>query len=427
MIYAIDFGTSNSLLGAAADKGVLHGPIPLDPDAKDPTILRSIMFFPDGAQAFFGAKAIEEYVRHGQDERGGRLIRSVKKFLPQQSFSGTTIGGKTALLEEIIGIFLGEMRRRANAHFGQDVTRVVLGRPARFAEDEASDKHAEKKLQRAAALAGFTDITFCPEPIAAAYEFKSTLRDEKTVLVTDFGGGTSDFTVVRLRPLPHAFDPADVLSMGGLSIAGDALDGALMRKGISRHFGATVQYKVPFGSNVLTMPTHLMEKICSPADISILRERDTVEFFRDVQRWSLTDEDRQRMDQLFTLINDHIGFAVFEEIERTKITLGMKAKDTFSFEHGDIAIEERISAKDFEGYTAERVERILTTLDETVKKAGLENGDIDLICATGGTAKVPAIMRGLEQRFGASKVRQHRHFHSVVEGLSRFADSLPRR
>ena len=393
MIYAIDFGTSNSLLGAAADKGVLHGP-PLDPDAKDPTILRSIMFFPDGAQAFFGAKAIEEYVRHGQDERGGRLIRSVKKFLPKQRFSGTTIGGKTALLEESIGIFLDEMRSRANAHFGKDVTRVVLGQPARFAEDEASDKHAEKKLQRAAALAGFTDITFCPEPIAAAYEFKSTLRDEKQA-VTDLGGPRFYRGTPAAFP---AFDPADVLSMGGLSIAGDALDGALMRKGISRHFGATVQYKVPFGSNVLTMPTHLMEKICSPADISILRERDTVEFFRDVQRWSLTDEDRQRMDQLFTLIIDHIGFAVFEEIGRTKITLGMKAKDTFSFEHGDIAIEERISAKDFEGYTAGGWNGFSPTLDETVKKAGLENGDIDLICATGGTAKVPAIMRGLEQR-----------------------------
>lgn len=423
MIYAIDFGTSNSLLGAAESKAALHGPIPLDLDAKDPTILRSVMFFPDGAQAFFGVRAIEEYVRHGQDERGGRLIRSVKKFLPQQSFSGTTLGGKTVALEEIIGRFLGEMRRRANAHFGRDVTRAVLGRPARFAEDDASDLHAEKKLERAAKIAGFTDVVFCPEPIAAAYEFKSTLREEKIVLVADFGGGTSDFTVVRLRPQPQGFDPADVLSMGGLSVAGDALDGAIMRKGLAHHFGAAVRYKVPFGSNVLTMPVHLMEKICSPADISMLRERDTVEFFRDVQRWSLTDEDRRRMDQLFTLINEHIGFALFQEIERAKIGLGAKAREAMVFEHGDIAIKESVSAEDFEGYAGERIGRILAAIDETVRKAGLKHDDIDLICATGGSAKVPAILTGLEMRFGAGKVRQHRNFHSIVEGLTRFAAS----
>lgn len=427
MIYAIDFGTSNSLLGAATgnlNKNLLHRPIPLDLDAKDPSVLRSIMFFPDGGTTSFGMRAIEEYVRHGQDEQAGRLIRSVKKFLPQQSFAGTTISGKNTSIEEIVSVFLKEMRSRANQHFQRDVTAVVLGRPARFSDDELLDKLAQDRLEKAARLAGFSEVHFYPEPLAAAYEFKSTLTQEKTVLVTDFGGGTSDFTVIKLKPHALAFDPSDVLSIGGISIAGDALDATIMRKGVSHYFGSDVRYKVPFGSNILTMPVHLMEKICSPADISILRKRDTVEFFKNVKTWALRDKDREKMDRLFTLVNDQIGFSLFEEIERTKKALGEKSSETLIFNHADIEVEQEISALDFESFAAERIEQVLLKIDATVKNAGLQNSDIDLICATGGTAKVPAIARGLAIRFQNAKVLQHNHFHSIVEGLIRFAGDL---
>ncbi len=227
-------------------------------------------------------QAIEDFVRDNEEEAGGRLVRSIKKFLPQQSFTGTTIANKNLSLEAMIGVFLGEMRRRGNNHFGQDVTTVVLGRPARFSGSDTLDKLAQDRLEKAARIAGFRQIHFCPEPIAAAYEFRATLTTEKTVLVADFGGGTSDFTVIRLKPPSQPFSTSDVLSIGGVSVAGDAFDGSLMRKSVSSYFGADVQYKVPFGSNILTMPVHLMEKICSPADISVLRERDTIEFFRNV-------------------------------------------------------------------------------------------------------------------------------------------------
>src|SRR3990167_1234079 len=152
------------------------------------------------------------------------------------------------------------MRRRANAHFQKDVDSVLLGRPAKFSADETEDKLAESRLEKAAHLAGFKHVAFGPEPIAAAHEFKSTLTDAKIVLVRDFGGGTSDFTVVRVGK--EKFRKADVLSLGGVSVAGDALDGAIMRVRIAAHFGADVKYQAPFGSNVLTMPLHLMEKIC---------------------------------------------------------------------------------------------------------------------------------------------------------------------
>lgn len=417
-MYAIDFGTSNSLLAAVIDGEVL-APAPLDPTAKDPSILRSVLFYPEGESCFFGAEAVREFVRHDLE---GRFFRSVKKFLPSPAFTGTQIGNKTVPLEAIVGTFLAEMKRRADAHYGRAENAVLLGRPARYSPNDQEDQLAERRMRDAAKLAGFEHVAFCPEPIAAAHGYAAGLKEEKLLLVGDFGGGTSDFTVIRIGP--RAFRPDDVLSIGGVATAGDALDGSLMRKRISSHFGAGVQYQAPFGSNILTMPKHLMEKICSPADIALLRERDTMEFFRNVRAWSLGPEDRRHMDQLFSLIRDQFGFELFEEIERVKVALSGAEAETFSFVYPEIEIEERVTRPEFEEYAGESLRKILRSLDETLAGAGVPADRIDLVFSTGGTAKVPAIQAGMAERFGAEKVKTGAHFHSIVHGLAKIGAGL---
>ncbi len=418
LVYAIDFGTSNSLL-AAADAEKLYAPIPLDPAASDPTILRSILYFPTMKQVFYGSKAISEFVSHDMQ---GRLVRSVKKFLPIRSFVGTYIENRPMNLEDLIAVFLAELRRRANEYFGQDVDQVVLGRPARFSDDPQDDQFAQYRLEKAAKIAGFKTIEFYPEPVAAAREFRNQFDEPKTVLIADFGGGTSDYTILKVGQ--KTYQDTDVLAVGGVSIAGDALDSALMKHRISKHFGADVRYQVPFGSNILQMPVHLMDKICSPADISLLRERDTLEFFRNIKQWSLNGDDAKKMNQLFLLIHEQLGFSVFEEIEKTKRRLSESDSTQFKFVYPDLEILEIVQRKEFDSYVEERVNRILTSLDETVKRAQVKYSDIDVICCTGGTAKVPIIQEGLSQRFGQAKVLQHNHFHSIVQGLSEKARDL---
>ncbi|MEK7692019.1 MAG: Hsp70 family protein, partial [Bdellovibrionota bacterium] len=197
------------------------------------------------------------------------------------------------------------MKRRADVHFVADVRSVVLGRPARFSNDDADDRFAQDRLERAARLAGFTEIEFFAEPIAAAHGYAradqvggdAPLREE-IVFAADFGGGTSDFTLYRVRSDARAFEGSDVLAMGGVSVAGDALDSGIMRRRIAPHFGTGVKYQVPFGSNILTMPVHLMERICHPAEISLLGRRDTYEFLKNVQDWALGQEDRKKMKRL---------------------------------------------------------------------------------------------------------------------------------
>ncbi len=185
--YAIDFGTSNSLLGAADASGPL-GFVPMNPtnpmhptnsDTPDSAVLRSLLYFPNAKEVFFGAAAIQEF---GARDYTGRLIRSIKKQLPSRSFVGTFVDNRPFNLEDLIGIFLGEMRKRANTHFQQDVTRVVLGRPARFAIADEDDHYAEGRLERAARIAGFKDIEFFPEPVAAAFGYGRGLEGQKKQL-----------------------------------------------------------------------------------------------------------------------------------------------------------------------------------------------------------------------------------------------------
>jgi len=410
-VYAIDFGTTNSLL-AAANRERVHPPIALDPQAADPTILRTVIYFPNADRAFYGAQAIEEYTASGGQ---GRLIRSIKKHLPSRSFVGTHIEERPMNLEDLIGAFLGEMRARANRFFDADVKRVVLGRPARFAADDADDSFAQYRLERAARAAGFEEISFCPEPIAAAREFRSTLSERKIVFVGDFGGGTSDFTVLQMHDGP--FQQSDVLAIGGLSVAGDAYDSEIMRKHIGRHFGTEVQYKVPFGSNVLTMPPALMEKICTPADASLLRSAEAMSFLRKVKDWSLGEEDEKHIEQLLTLVEDRLGFSVFESIEQVKRALSEREEARFSFHYPTVDIEQDITRTGFEQSSARSTDRVVAELDATLKRAGITADQVDIVCCTGGTARLPAVSQALATRFGKEKLAQFRHFHSVILGL----------
>jgi hypothetical chaperone protein len=417
-VYAIDFGTSNSLL-AAANRNGTHPPIPLDAGAPDPTVLRSILYFPDDPGCFIGASALDEYVRRGMQ---GRLIRSLKRFLPMRDFTGTVIGRRRYRLPELIAAILREMRERADRTFGCNVTRVVLGRPARFARGNEEDQFAEDRLREAAILAGFQDVTFCPEPVAAARDFRDALADPKLVLIGDFGGGTSDFSVVRMHR--GTFEPGDVLATGGVSVAGDALDGSIMRHSLSVHFGSNVTYRAALGKNVLSMPTALMAKLCSPAEIALLSQRDTRAFLDDIRLSALGPDDRRVMSQLQCLAEDALGFQLFDSIETAKRQLSVADDAPVDFEYPGIEIHHALHRAAFESGAERELQSIIASLDETLERAGIAAEAIDIVCLTGGTSRVPRIAAALSERFPGALLHRLRGFHSVVQGLAEEARRL---
>jgi len=418
VILAIDYGTSNSLV-AATDGSRTTAPLAIDPVAPDPTVFRSILYFPHGDLCFYGQKAIDEY---SERQAEGRLVRSVKKYLPSESFIGSWIDNRMVRLEDLIGYFLLEMRKRACSALGFDVTRALIGRPAKFSDDPIKDKLAVHRMQKAAAFAGFKDVGFLPEPLAAAFELRKTLKETKTVLVVDLGGGTSDFTVIRIGPRP--FEDSDVLSIGGVSVAGDVVDGDFMRSSIAPYLGSKVKYRVPMGSNVLEMPKSLLDHICSPADIAQLSRSDYLHFFRSVRDWSLRDKDRESLDRLFTIVEDSQGFSVFEAIDRTKRGLSSNDGARFEFHYPGAEIEFDIVRPDYDAQIGASADKILAVMDETLKASGLPAEKIDIVYCTGGTSKLRAIQGGLRRRFKAEKIWGQNYFHSVIEGLAARAAEL---
>lgn len=417
-VYAIDFGTSNSLL-AAAQKGQAVEPVALDPGAESPEVMRSLVYFHPESGVSFASKAIEEYVANSME---GRFLKSMKRFLPVKSFESTLVNGKQRKLEDLIACFLREMRERANRIFEEDVTSVVLGRPARFSEDDELDALASKRLESAARLAGFVDIEFLAEPVAAAYRFQQELENEEVVLVADFGGGTSDYTVLKLSQ--KEFQPEDVLAVGGVPIAGDILDGQIMRHRVAENFGSEVRYKVPFGKNVMQMPKALVGHLCSTAYINLLNSRENRQLLSRIQEGSLHEEDARYIDQLEILLENQLGFAVFEAIEAAKREVSEKGLGSVTYEYPGIEISEQIKASQFEEYTQSELAKVFASLDETLLRAGVRPEEVDRVCCTGGTAKVSLVRKGLEKRFGVEKLEGFRNFTSIVEGLSQRAVQL---
>jgi len=417
-IFAIDFGTSNSLLSAAAPGGVVFAPAPLDPAAEDPTVLRSVLYFAPSEQAF-GSSAVRRLVANGFE---GRLIRSIKRHLPSRAFASTRIGTRTVTLEDLIATLLRVMRQRACAHFEVDVERAVLGRPARFSNDDDEDQLAESRLRRAAELAGFREVSFCPEPVAAAYDFASDLVEPKLVLVIDLGGGTSDFTLVRMSA--QGFRSEDVLAVGGVAVAGDAMDGALVRAVVAEELGAKAPYRVPFGSNVLTMPNDLVDLLCSPADLTLVDRPRILRRLAEMRRGLVDRSQEPKLEKLEVIVEDGVGFELYESVERVKRQLSDAELAQLSLAYPGAEIEREVARAQLQTAADKPLARILASLDETLARGGVRHDDVEIACLTGGTSRMPLVQQALAARLPRAQTRTLRSFHSVVQGLARRAAEI---
>lgn len=414
--YAVDFGTSNSLLNFVSDDGKIT-PIPLEKDQG--LVLRSLLYTPEQNTWYFGKEAIKEYVATDGE---GRFFRSIKKFLPEANYSGTIVFNKTMNISDLVAVFLGEMRKRANKITNTNCEKLVLGRPALYSLNKSEDQLAQDRMQKGAEIAGFKEVVFCPEPVAAGLDFNANSSGEKIILIADFGGGTSDFTLMKVHG--GTYSQNDILGLSGIFMAGDALDGVMMKDFIAPHFGSRFEYKIPGGNNILTFPRQLLKKICSPAHITHLRERDTWEFLQHIQKFALSKDGENQMHQLFTLVECQLGFPLFDEIEKTKVKLGSLAEANFQYKYPGIDILEEITRMRYEESLTSSVDEILKTMMEVFKQSNLSIADVDQVCLTGGTSQLPLIREQLAAIFGKEKLIEYNIYQSVVNGLAQYAKRL---
>ncbi|WP_136523449.1 Hsp70 family protein [Geomonas ferrireducens] len=412
-VFGLDFGTTNSALSVYRDGKVEV--VDIDESSSNRSLMRSVLYFNEDDEIFTGQEAIGQYVNDGA---AGRFMQSIKTFLPNRSFEGTEVFGKKYGIDDLVAIILRRIKAKGEAYVGHPVDSVVLGRPVVFSEDAEKDALAQLRLEKAARKAGFSHIHFQFEPVAAALSFEETLSagTEKLVFIGDFGGGTSDFTVIKVKG--GAFDRtdrrSDVLSIGGVYTAGDKFDSQIMWEKIAKYFGRGVRYKGMGKDELFDIPHSIIYTLCQWHRIPLLRGRKTREQIRLIKNAAT---DRQALENLEHLISDNYGFFLFQCIEKAKCELSQQEFAQVSFKERGLTIEEGITREEFEAINRENLSRISGTIDEVVSRSGVRNDQIDTVFLTGGTSRIPVIRRLFEDRFGSDKLENRNAFTSVVHGL----------
>ncbi len=409
-IYGIDFGTSNSAVTIwnATTRTLVRDPRIADVDA-------SFMYFPYTTRRVAPALGNAAKLRYVEDEMRGRFFQAIKTILPYKTFTDTVINNQTYLIEDLIAIFLQHLKARADAVTKQDVKRVVLGRPAVFSGDPEEDQLAEERLHRAARLAGFTEIHFQYEPIAAAFAYESRITKPERVLVGDFGGGTSDFTVVQLDPARQGLADrmADILATGGLPVAGNKYDAATMWHKVTPLFGRGATYD-SWGKQI-DVPDSLYRTICQWDQIVFLRNAKKMDLL-----WRLVglSNDPPAFERFQALIKENQGFALFQVLEAAKIALTTQVTTPIQFTHPKIPIDLRMSRSEFNKNSADLTASIAGYLDHFLVEAGVAPASIETVFLTGGTSLIRSLRAEFVKRFGQEKIRDGQEFTSVADGLA---------
>jgi hypothetical chaperone protein len=422
MFVGMDFGTTNSAVAVANDAGVAEV-VRFATTTGPASTLRSVLSFDKAhrdadrrIRPLVGHDAIEAYL-HGDGEC--RFLQSFKSYLTSRSFSSTSILGATYSLEDLVALIVGHLRRAAEAGGGR-IERVVAGRPVRFVAEggETEDAYATGRLVEAFAKAGIGEVVFEFEPIAAAYYYESTLDRDQTVLVADFGGGTSDFCLIRLGPgRARLARPEDaIIGTAGVGIAGDAFDRRMVEHGLSEHFGKYTTYEND--GKVLPMPAWVYAKLERWHHIAFLNAPQTLRLLRDLQRQV---EHPHQVEQLLALIEHNLGYHLYRAVEQAKLELSRAGETVFSFDHDPVTVSRRITRGEFEGWIGNELVAIETCVDDLLAVTATPTAKVDRVFLTGGSSLVPAVRAIFARRFGEDRISAGGEFISVASGLAQRA------
>jgi len=412
-VFGIDFGTTNSALSVYRNGAVEV--VAIDGSGRTGELMRSVLYFNEENEIFAGHEAIDQYVNDGAS---GRFMQSIKTFLPNTSFDSTEIFGKRYAIDDLVAIILRRIKTRGEAYVGCSVDSVVLGRPVVFSTDASKDAVAEQRLENAARKAGFKNIWFQYEPVAAALTYEESLQpgQERIVFIGDFGGGTSDFSVIRVKggAFGRCDRRGDVLSLGGVYVAGDKFDSQIMWDKVAHHFGRYARYKTLGKDTWTNIPRSIIHTLCQWHRIPLLRARKTREHIRVIKD---TTDNRPAIEHLENIISDNYGFFLFQAIEKAKCELSDREQSVISFRERDLGINELVSKVEFEVLNTDNFQQIADCIDQVVAASGLTPEQMDSVFLTGGTSRIPHIQALFIERFGRDKLEQRDAFTSVVHGL----------
>jgi hypothetical chaperone protein len=417
----IDFGTTNSSV-ALATGGPDVQLVPFVYGGGATEAFRSLLYlehFKERGRAaiksWTGPTGIEQYLAA---ETKGRLIQSLKSHLSSRSLTSTDVFGQRHTIEALIARILADLRVQAERHFGLPIRHAMVGRPVRFvgAETDDDNHYALSRLRKAFQIAGYESVDFEMEPVAAAYHYESTLDHDELILIGDFGGGTSDFSLLEVGPgVRHrGRTPRDILGNSGVGLAGDAFDAKIVRNLVSPRLGAGSSAR-SLNKVLPAVPNWVYFKLERWHHLSFLRTMPVLNMLNSTRAVAFEPE---KIEALIHLIEDDLGYHLHAAVQRVKCALSEASEAEFRFVDGRMEIRASVTRRDFETWVSEEVSTIERCVDSLFTTSGVRPRDVDAVFLTGGSSFVPAVRRIFDTRFGAGRVRSGNEFTSVARGLA---------
>ena len=409
----VDFGTTNTVLAVSDGAGGARAIRFPTPGGGAAAAFRSVLSIREDAHAIeAGPWAIEAFL---DDPESARLIQSFKSFAASAAFSGTSIFGRRFQFEDLLFAYL----RRLWGHGGEALkgqpARTVIGRPVVFA---GADPDETLALSRYAAAFGRLDLprlAFAYEPVGAAFFFARRLEGAATVLVADFGGGTSDFSIMRFRRQGGRLQ-AEPLSRAGVGVAGDAFDYRIIDQVISPRLGKGGDYRSD--GKLLPIPNRYYAAFARWSQLALMKgSRD----MREIRQLARTAVDKAGISRFLELLEDDHGYHLYQAVSAVKEALSISDTARFNLSAGGIDIQVDISRAAFETWIAPELEAIARALDEALALAGLQAHEVDKVFLTGGSSFVPAVRALFAARFDLAAIETGGEFESIATGLALIA------
>jgi hypothetical chaperone protein len=405
-ICGLDFGTSNTTLGTIEG----DAPVLVALEAGQTTIPSAIFYEVDGA-VLIGRRAVEAYV----DGTPGRLMRSLKSVLGTSLIDETTrLGRERTSFRNVIAYYLGAVKRRAEQATDLELRDVVHGRPVHFVDNSPdADRKAEETLRQIAREVGFDDVTFQFEPIAAALDYERQIASEEVALIADIGGGTSDFSIVRLGPQRHgkADRSADILANDGVRIGGTDFDRQLSLGVVMPLFG----FGSPMKRAGLDVPSSYFHDLATWSSINRMYEPRVIADIRQVRQEA---SEPALLDRLVRAVAEQRGHTLAMEVEEAKIALSEKRRADIPLEWVEPGLNAAISRTDLVGHTSQLAERIAVRIQNCLAQARLTADDIDAVFLTGGSVQLAHVRKEIQQAVPQARIVEGDTFGAVGKGLT---------
>ncbi|SNZ07139.1 Hsp70 family protein [Cohaesibacter gelatinilyticus] len=399
----LDFGTSNSTIGLMS--GVQAHLVPVE--GNDTTIPSTLFFDFEENSAHFGRDAISTYMEGGE----GRMMRALKSVLGTSTMEESTMIGKERKpFKAVLGLFISHLKRKAEHQSQQNIDKVLMGRPVHFIDhDEKADRVAQDTLEEIARDCGFSHVEFEYEPVAAARDFAQSVTKEELALIIDIGGGTSDFTILRVSP-DHALGQQDILANTGVHVGGTDFDRWL---GLARVM-PLLGYQSPMLKEGRLMPVGYYHDLATWQKINFLYDHKTRNDLRNLRREA---RQPQLIDRLIELLDLREGHRLALAIENGKIALSEKPMTNINLTFIEAGLMAEMTQTDIMMALDDGVARVRQTIEAALQQADVAGEQITAVCLTGGSTKVPFVRQSLLGLLPEAEVVQRDAFGSVGTGL----------